>query len=198
MDLAVKTQNFLNNVFGNTPAPTAVAPAATPATPNPYSSDSVQVSNTDSAGFFKRMGNGIGEMFSDMAYAMNMGETYRLVEREFYQVDLNQDGQLNHGEFTVATLNPFEFQAADRNYDGRLSKNEYANYRKERLEMSFEQKDVSRDGHLNIGEIGSVGRIYLANRDPRLDSNMDGLVNKREYVRAQLTLGISIRDVLGF
>ena len=38
----------------------------------------------------------------------------------------------------------------------------------------------------------------MANRDPRLDSNMDGLVNKREYVKANLVLGISIRGALGF
>ncbi|MEZ0368207.1 MAG: hypothetical protein ACAI44_03870 [Candidatus Sericytochromatia bacterium] len=195
--------NFIQKIFGSstsTTTPTAAAPTATPT----YSADQVQVAstntdpNTQTAGFWKKTGDVFGEMFSDMAYSMNMGETYDLVRREFQQCDFNLDGQLNMGEFTVATMNPFEFQVADKNYDGRLSLNEFANYRKERLEISFKQKDVNGDRHLNVAEIGSVGRMYLANRDPRLDRNMDGLANKREYVRAQLTLGISIRDMFGF
>lgn len=202
MNIAATTQTFLNNVFGSSPSTSAPAPTAPAATPG-YSADQVQVASTadpnaQTAGFLKKIGDGFGEMFSDMAYSMNMGETYSLVRREFTQVDLNMDGQLNHGEFTVATLNPFEFQAADKNYDGRLSLNEYANYRKDRLEIAFKQRDVNGDRHLNVAEIGSVGRMYLANRDPRLDRNQDGLANKREFVRAQLTLGISVRDALGF
>ncbi len=200
MSFAVQSQNFVQNLFGaSSPAP-ATASTAAATTANPYSNDNVQIAGTnpESAGFFKKMGNGIGEMFSDLSYSMGMGETYRLVEREFQQADNSRDGLLNHGEFTVATLNPFEFQAVDSNYDGRVDKKEYTRYRKDRLEAAFEQKDVNRDSHLNIAEIGSIGRVYLANRDPRLDSNMDGLVNKREYVRAQLTLGISIRDLIGF
>lgn len=194
--------SFLNKIFGNSSAPNAPATATPTAAPG-YSADQVRIANTadpnaTQAGFFKKVGDLFGEMGSDLAFSMKMGETYRLIDQEFRQVDFNMDGQLNHGEFTVATLNPFEFQYADRNMDGRLSQKEYANYRKDRLEQSFQQKDMSGDRHLNIGEIGSVGRVFLANRDPRLDSNMDGLVNKREYVRAQLTLGISIRDVLGF
>lgn len=184
---------------GSTVAPAATAPTTTAPT---MPSDSVQLSNASTqpmeAGFFKKVGDVFGETFSDLAYNMNMGETYRLVDREFRQVDINQDGQLNHGEFTVATLNPFEFQNADRNYDGRVTMNEYAKYRKERLEVTFKQKDANADRFLNVTEIGAVGRYYLANRDPRVDLNGDGMMNKREYVRAQLTLGISIRDILGF
>ena len=151
-----------------------------------------------SAGLFKRMGNAVGEMFSDLAYSMKTGETYRLVEREFLQVDVDQDGALNLFEFTAATVNPFDFQSADKNYDGAITRHEYANYRKDRLERAFDQKDASGDRHLNVAEIGSVGRIYLEQRDPRVDLNQDGLMNKREFVKAHLTLGVSIRDLLGF
>ncbi len=197
------SNNPIAKFFGS--AGTSVTPSATtapaPNTPT-MPSDSVQLSNASTqpmeAGFFKKVGDVFGETFSDLAYNMNMGETYRLVDREFRQVDINQDGQLNHGEFTVATLNPFEFQNADRNYDGRVTMNEYAKYRKERLEVTFKQKDANADRFLNVTEIGAVGRYYLANRDPRVDLNGDGMMNKREYVRAQLTLGISIRDILGF
>lgn len=201
MSLAVQSQNFIQNLFGS--ANKAPVASNTTAPPNPYSNDNLQIAGTqptnpESASFFKKMGNGVGEMFSDLSYSMGMGETYRLVEREFQQADHNQNGSLNAGEFTIATLAPFEFQSADRNYDGMVDKKEYTRYRKDRLETAFEQKDTNRDGHLNVTEIGSIGRIYLANRDPRLDSNMDGLANKREYVRAQLTLGISIRDLFGF
>lgn len=150
------------------------------------------------AGFFKRTGDMIGEMFSDLSYNMKMGDTYRLVEREFLQVDVDGNGHLNMFEFTAATLNPFDYQHADRNYDGTVTKHEYAKYRKERLEMAFEQKDHNNDRHLNVAEVGSVGRIYLQNRDPRVDLNQDGFLNKREYVKAHLTLGVSIRDMLGF
>lgn len=194
--------SFLQKFFGSSAttaaAPTTAAPAPT------YSADSVQVASTPqdpnqlTAGFGKKVGDMFGEFFSDIAYSMKMGETYNLVDREFRQVDFNSDGVLNHGEFTVATLNPFEFQVADRDYNGSVTMSEYTKYRKERLEMSFRQKDMNSDRHLNLAEIGSVGRLYLANRDPRLDSNLDGLVNKREYVKAQLTLGISIRDLFGF
>lgn len=202
MNIAATTQTFINNIFGSSPSAPPAAPTA-PATPPGYSADQVQVASTadpnaQTAGFLKKIGDGFGEMFSDMAYSMNMGETYSLVRREFAQVDLNMDGRLNAGEFTVATLNPFEFQAADKNYDRSLSLDEYANYRKDRLEMAFKQRDVNGDRHLNVAEIGAVGRMYLAHRDPRLDSNQDGLANKREYVRAQLAFGISVRDSLGF
>jgi hypothetical protein len=201
MTLSV-TNNPIVNFFNNSgsAAPATTAPAA-PAMPG-MTSDNVQLSSASTqpmeAGFFKKVGDVFGEMFSDMAYGMHMGETYKLVDREFRQVDINQDGVLNHGEFTVATLNPFEFQNADRNYDGRVTMSEYGKYRKERLEIAFKQKDSNADRFLNVAEVGSVGRYYLANRDPRVDSNGDGLMSKREYVRAQLTLGISIRDILGF
>jgi len=200
MSLAIQSQNFIQNLFGSSTGTTAAPTTTAPTTTNPYSNDSVQIANAnpETAGFFKKMGDGIGEMFSDVSYAMGMGETYNLVEREFHQIDHNNDGVINHGEYTVATFNPFEFQAIDTDYDGRVDKKEYTKFRKDRLEAAFEQKDVNKDRHLNMGEIGSIGRVYLANNDPRLDRNMDGLVNKREYVRAQLTLGITIRDLFGF
>ena len=203
MTLSIQTNALLPTSWTGTS--TASAHTATSPTPSTstMAQDSVQLSTAATeppmqAGFFKRFGDSVGEMFSDMAYGMHMGETYRMVEREFRQVDISGDGALNAGEFTIATLNPFEFQSADRNYDGRLTLAEYAKYRKDRLEAAFEQKDTNADRFLNVAEIGSVGRYYLANRDPRVDRNMDGLMNKREYVRAQLTLGISIRDLLGF
>lgn len=193
---------FLEKIFGKTSAPAASTTGA-PAT-SAYSADQVQVASTptdpnnQTAGFFKKAGDVFGEMFSDMAFAMHMGDTYNLIDREFRQVDRNQDGMLNQGEFTLGTLNFFDFQAADKNYDGRLTQGEYASYRKNRLEIAFQQKDLNGDRHLNVAEIGAVGRMYLANRDPRLDKNLDGLANKREFVQAQLTLGISIRDMFGF
>lgn len=190
--MKIEAPTFLRNLLPQNTNSGPVAPQSTTQQPETYNQDEL------SAGFFKRFGNGMGEMMSDISYSMGMGELYRLVEREFQQVDINYDGSLNRGEFTVATLNPFEFDAADRNYDNKVDLKEYAKYRKDRLEASFEQKDANRDSHLNIAEIGSVGRIYMANRDPRLDSNLDGLVNKREYVKANLTLGISIRGALGF
>lgn len=202
MTLSVQSSNPIASWFGGSAQTASTAPVPAATSPS-LAQDSVQLSNSATtqpmeAGFFKKFGDSVGEMFSDMAYGMGMGETYRLVEREFRQVDLNGDGTLNHGEFTVATLNPFEFQSADRNYDGRVTLSEYAKYRKDRLEIAFKQKDTNADRFLNVTEIGAVGRYYLANRDPRVDSNMDGLMSKREYVRAQLTLGISIRDLLGF
>lgn len=201
MSMAVQTQNFIQNIFPGTTSPTTNTAAAV-ATASPYSSDQVQVSSTteppEKASFFKKMGDSFGQMFSDMAYSMGSGETYRLVEQEFRQIDWNMDGSLNVAEFTMGTLNPFEFGNADTNYDNQISIKEYAQYRKHRLEAAFEQKDINSDRHLNVAEIGSVGRIYLANRDPRVDTNTDGFLNKREFVRANLTLGISIRDALGF
>lgn len=200
--MTVQSPNFIQKFFGSTPATPATTTAAAPTTA--YSADQVQVAstpvdpNTQSAGFFKKTGDVFGQMFSDLAYNMHMGETYELVRSEFQHVDRNYDGSLNQGEFMLATLNPFDFQAADRNYDGRISLSEYADYRKSRIEAAFKQKDVNGDRHLNIAEIGAVGRWYMASHDARLDANQDGLVNKREYVRAQLTLGISLRDMFGF
>lgn len=188
--MSVQSPNVVQKFFGST---SPVTPAATT-----VASNTPVDPNTQTAGFLKKTGDVFGQMFSDMAYGMHMGETYDLVRREFQQVDRNYDGILNQGEFMLATLNPFDFQAADRNFDGGISLSEYADYRKSRLELAFKQKDVNGDRHLNIGEIGAVGRWYMANNDPRLDRNLDGLVNKREYVRAQLTLGISLRDMFGF
>lgn len=201
--MTVQSPNFIQKLFGSTaPATPAATPAA--ASTTAYSADTVQVAgtsadpNTQSAGFWKKTSDVFGQMFSDMAYNMHMGDTYELVRREFQQVDRNYDGTLDKGEFMLATLNPFDYQAADHNYDGRITLSEYADYRKNRIELSFKQKDVNGDRHLNIAEIGTVGRWYMANHDARLDANQDGLVNKREYVRAQLTLGISLRDMFGF
>lgn len=202
-NISVSSPNFIQKIFGST-ATAAPAPTPTTPAPTPYTADQVAIAstptdpNTQSAGFWKKTGDVFGQMFSDMAYSMHMGDTYNLVRAEFQQVDRNYDGVLNSGEFTLATLNPFDFQAADKNYDGKITLGEYADYRKNRLELSFKQKDVNGDRHLNVAEIGSIGRYYLANHDPRLDGNLDGLVNKREYVKAQLTLGISLRDMFGF
>lgn len=174
----------------------------------PQSSQSIQSSSQtpasttpehpESAGMFKRMGDSVSQMFSDMAFGLKMGETYRLIQHEFQQIDFNGDGQLNVAEFTMGTLNPFEFQAADRDYDGRINAKEYASYRKDRLEAAFNQRDSNGDRHMNVTEIGAVGRIYLAQRNPNVDLNQDGLLNRREFVRANLTLGINIRDAFGF
>lgn len=167
-------------------APASTAPAST--TPE----------HPESAGMFKRMGDSVSQMFSDMAFGLKMGETYKLIQREFQQIDYNGDSQLNLGEFTMGTLNPFDFQAADRDFDGRVNLKEYASYRKDRLEAAFNQRDTNRDRHINVAEIGSVGRIYLAQRNPNVDLNQDGLLNRREFMRANLTLGINIRDAFGF
>lgn len=177
--------------------PQSYAQTFNPQFPTPQSTQE-DPQHPETAGFFKKMGDSFSHMFSNMAFGMGMGETYRLIEAEFRQVDLNMDGNLNIAEFTMGTLNPFEFQAADRNFDNRVELREYANYRKEKLESAFQQKDVNSDRHISVGEIGSVGRMYLANRDVRVDANQDGLLNRREFVRANLTLGISIRDALGF
>ena len=157
-----------------------------------------ETGHPEEASFFKRAGDSFSQMFSNMAFGMGFGETFRLIETEFRQIDLNMDGNLNVAEFTMGTLNPFEFRAADRNYDNVVELREYANYRKEKIESAFYQKDVNSDKHINVAEIGSVGRMYLANRDVRVDSNQDGFLNRREFVKANLTLGISIRDALGF
>ena len=79
-----------------------------------------------------------------------------------------------------------------------MKKNFTVLIRKSKLEYAFAQKDVSGDHFLNRVEIGTVGRLYLDNRDPNVDRNQDGLMSKREYMRAHLRLGISIRDILGF
>lgn len=197
MSMAVRTQNFIQNLFGSSSTQNTAATTATPTT-NPSVQTAATPENPETATFFQKVGDSFSQMFSDMAYSMGMGETYRLVEQEFRQVDQNMDGNLNVGEFTMATLNPFEFQNADTNYDNKVTIKEYAQYRKHRLEVAFQQKDVNGDHHLNLAEIGAVGRIYLANRDPRVDTNTDGLLNRREFVRANLTMGISIRDALGF
>ena len=135
--MKIEAPAFLRNIMPqSTTTPTAsqtVAPQST----DTYGQDEL------SAGFFKRMGNGIGEMMSDLSYNLGMGELHYLVEREFQQVDINYDGSLNRAEFTVATLNPFEFDAADRNYDNKIDLKEYARYRKDRLEASFDQKETS-------------------------------------------------------
>lgn len=149
------------------------------------------------AGGFKRFGDSVGEFFSNVADSLHIGETYRLIDREFRQIDRSGGGDLNYGEFMLGTLNPFDFGYADRNGDQKVSFSEYMTYRKESLGRQFDLKEQSGDGFLNVTEVGTVGRLYLAQRDPRVDANRDGLMNKREFVRSHLTLGISIRDLLG-
>ena len=168
--------------------------------PAPYQTTSTPPSPAMEAGFWKKTGDSISNFFSDIADSLQFGETYKLIRSEYQQIDHNGDQLLNQGEFMVGTLtlNPMEFRNADRNMDNHLSLKEYVTYRKDKLARAFAQKDVSGDHFVNHVEIGTVGRIYLQNRDPNVDANQDGLLSKREYMRAHLKLGISIRDMLGF
>lgn len=153
--------------------------------------------NPMQASTFKRISDSVGEFFSGVADTLHFGQTYKLIEREFRQIDFSGGGDLNYGEFMLGTMNPFDFGHADTNADNKVSLSEYVDYRKTTLGRQFDSKDQSGDGFLNVAEVGTVGRLYLAQRDPRLDANKDGLLNKREFIRSHLTFGISIRDLLG-
>lgn len=178
--------------FNNQPPGTTTQTTSAPTTQSQMGQDTLE------AGFFKKTGDAIGNFFSDIADSMKFGKTYKLIEQEFRQVDRNGDNQLNFWEFTAGTIQPFHFNNADRNLDQFISLNEYVDYRKKSLDMAFAQKEVSGDRFLNHTEIGVIGRQLLLNRDVRVDPNQDGMMNKREFMRANLTLGISIRDALGF
>lgn len=207
MSFSVGSNNPLNQVFNNT-TNTTQTPQTTTASPvAAYKSDTISVSNTynnpDQAGVFKKISNSIGEAFSNVADKMGVGETYKVIEQEFNQVDLNKDQSLNQWEFNVATMNlgdifGTEFARADKNRDGRVQTKEYVEYRKDQLSRAFDQKDSNNDSHVSVNEIGSIGKMLLEKRDPRLDENQDGLVNKREFMRSSVKGAISIRDFLGF
>jgi hypothetical protein len=207
MSFSIGSNNPISQIFNNNTSSTP-APQTTTASPTAaYSSDAVNVSNTyanpDKAGAFKKLSNSIGEAFSNVADKMGIGETYKVIEQEFNQVDLNKDQSLNQWEFNVATMNlgdifGTEFARADKNRDGRVQTKEYVEYRKDQLGRAFDQKDSNNDSHVSMNEIGSIGKMLLEKRDPRLDENQDGLVNKREFMRSSVKGSISIRDFLGF
>lgn len=207
MSFSIGSNNPISQIFNNNTS-SAPAPQTTTASPTAaYSSDTVNVSNTyanpDKAGTLKKLSNSIGEAFSNVADKMGIGETYKVIEQEFNQVDLNKDQSLNQWEFNVATMNlgdifGTEFARADKNRDGRVQTKEYVEYRKDQLSNAFDRKDANNDSHVSMNEIGSIGKLLLEKRDPRLDENQDGLVNKREFMRSSVKGAISIRDFLGF
>jgi hypothetical protein len=213
MSLSVGNNTALNNVNPDSLV-NKVSTASTVQIPAyKMSSDSVKLSSVTStntnqpvtieAGGWKKFSNALGQMGSSIADALGFGETYNLIRQEFNQVDMNRTGNLQIYEFNMATLNVtdfwgIEFGRADKNRNGSVDKGEYVDYRKQQLTYCFERKDISKDNHLNINEIGVIGQQLLANRDTRLDANQDGLVNKREFIRSVVRGTMNIREFLGF
>ncbi|MFN8578739.1 MAG: hypothetical protein U0354_18065 [Candidatus Sericytochromatia bacterium] len=209
MSFSVSGSNQVNQVYNTTTTTTTQPVTTTTTTGTSLGSDSVNLSSYSNqqplptnATTFKKIGNSFGEFFSNVADKLGFGETRKLLNQEFSQVDQTRDGTLNKGEFNVATLNLLdfmgtEFARADKDRDGRVNEKEYANYRKEQIGNMFDRRETSGDKHLNINEIGFIGQQFLINRDPRLDENQDGLVNKREFTRGALRGTMNIRDLLG-
>lgn len=206
MSTTIGSNNPLGALFNTNTANTAAAPVSN-STPNTQMrTDSVNIANYNTApaeaGGWKKFSNSFGEMFSNIADKLKIGETYNLVSQEFNQADRDRSGKMNVTEFNVATLNVFdfwgsEFARADQNRDGSVNVSEYVDYRKEQLSNAFDMKDTSNDKHLNSNEIGFIGRQLLANRDPRVDPNNDGMINKREFTRSIVRGSMNIRDLLG-
>lgn len=210
MSFSVNGSNNVTPLYNNIPSSTQPIVSPTTNSGATMGSDAVSISSygnpqqplPDSANTFKKIKNSVGEMVGNIADKLGFGETRKLINNEFSQVDQTRDGSLNKGEFNVATLNVLdfmgtEFARADKDRDGRVNQKEYANYRKEQLGNMFDRRDASGDKHLNINEIGFIGQQFLANRDPRLDENQDGLVNKREFTRSVVRGTMNIREFLG-
>jgi hypothetical protein len=210
MSFSVNNTSGVNQVYNNTTPSNTTQPVTTSNTGVSLGSDGVSLSSyanpqqplPTSATTLKKLGNSVSEMFSNVADKLGFGETRKLINQEFAQIDQTKDGTLNKGEFNVGTLNVLdfmgtEFARADKDRDGRVNEKEYATYRKEQISNIFDSKEKSGDKHLNINEIGFIGQQFLANRDTRLDENQDGLVNKREFTRSVVRGNMSIRDFFG-
>lgn len=209
MSFSVSANNIINKIFNKSETTAQTPTAPIQSTTIPMAGDSVNISSysnqaplPEKATTFKQIGNSINQAFGNIADKLGFGETRKLINQEFNQVDLNKDSSLNKGEFNVATLNLFdftgaEFARADSNRDGQVNQKEYANYRKEQLSNAFDKKETSGDNHLNSKEIGFIGQQMLANRDVRLDENQDGLVNKREFTNSVVRGTMNVRDFLG-
>lgn len=209
MSLSIGSNSSVNYVNNNQTNTTAAA-ASTASNSYTMNSDSLSLSSTNpnqpaptEAGGWKKFSDSVGNFFSNVADSLHFGKTYNLVRDEYNQVDVNRNGGLDRGEFNVATLNLFdfwgtEFAKADKNQNGNVELNEYVKYRKDQLGYIFESREQSGDNHLNTNEIGFIGRQLLQNRDPRLDENQDGMVNKREFTRSALKGIMNIREYLGF
>ncbi len=170
-------------------------------TTNTYSAQSTEPLPTE-AGGWKRFTNAMGSMFSNIADGLRFGETYNLISEEHNRGDKDRDGRLNTYEFNVSTLNLLdfwgtEFSRADKNRDNSVDRSEYVDYRKEQLGDAFNFKDKNGDRHVSVNEIGWIGKQFLEKKDPRLDENQDGLVNKREFTRSVIRGSLSIKDLLG-
>ncbi len=208
MSFSVNGNNSVNQIFDNKETTSTSQSVNTSTNTTPMAGDSVNVASYStaplptSANTFKKLSNSINEMFSNVADKLGFGQTRKLINQEFTQVDNSKNGSLNFGEFNVATLNLFdftgaEFARADKNGDRSIDQKEYANYRKEQLSNAFDRKETSGDNHLNVNEVGFIGQQLLANRDVRLDANQDGLVNKTEFTRSVVKGTMNIRDFLG-
>lgn len=206
MSLSIGSNNYVNTEY-NTNTINNTTSTTTNNTTTSMTSDNLSLSTTtttlpEQAGTWKKLSNSVGQMFSSIADKLGFGETYKVIAQEFKQVDTSSDGTLNKGEFNVATLNLFdfmgtEFARADKNRDGRVQEREYVDYRKQQLEVEFNKREKTGDNHINVNEIGFIGKQLLTNRDPRLDENQDGLLNKREFTRGAIRGAMSIRDLLG-
>lgn len=208
MSFSVSANNIINKIFNKSETTAQTPTAPIQSTTIPMAGDSVNISYSNQAPLpekattFKQIGNSIGQAFGNIADKLGFGETRKLINQEFSQIDQTRDGNLNKGEFNVATLNLFdfsgaEFAKADSNRDGLVNQKEYANYRKEQLSDAFDKKETSGDNHLNSNEIGFIGKQLLVNKDVRLDENQDGLVNKREFTNSVVRGTMNVRDFLG-
>lgn len=150
-----------------------------------YGTDQADLTHKQ-AGFLKRMGNGIGNFFSDVASTMGMGSMSHFVKESFDRTDSDRNNHLDLQEFTlVSQLTGVSLQDADKNGDQKVVYSEYKSLASSLIKGLFQQADSSGDGFLNYAEAQTAGYVFsVGNSDSftQSDTNQDALLSRSEFL----------------
>lgn len=175
----------------------------TAAAPQTYAADSYQGSNQTNggfdankqAGFFKRMGNGIGNAFGKMADWVGLGTISHYAKQNFEANDADRSNHLDVNEFSaVGAMVGRSFQQVDANADQKLSFGEFKTLVGDLVNASLKAADASGDGFLNYAEANTAGYVVIqGNNDSFIshDVNQDQLLSRNEF--ASLVNDMKIR-----
>ncbi len=159
--------------------------ASSSSTPTPYAADQADITHKQ-AGLFKRMGNGIGNFFSDVASTMGMGSMAHFAKESFDRTDSNRNNHLDAQEFTIVSqLTGVSLDQVDKNGDQKVVYSEYKSIASSIIKGLFQQADSSNDGFLNFAEAQSAGYVFsVGNSDSFAlsDTNKDSLLSRSEFL----------------
>lgn len=161
-----------------------------------YSADSFTASNPNTgstpedlankkAGFFKKLGNSIGNAFGKMADWVGLGTISHYAKQNFESYDADKSKSLDANEFSaVSQMIGQSFQQVDSNTNNEISFGEFKKIVGDLVDANFKALDTNSDGFLNLNEAGAGGYVVsngIHNSFHDHDVNQDALLSRNEF-----------------